>query len=117
MILAESIADAFIECWGVKFSYWTKRPDMVDATIQTAMPNPPFPGYVSGHSTISFAAATVLGQFFPDDASLYIHDATEAKNTRLWAGIHFSHDNDEGERLGIEIGKFVIEKLKLTPIL
>ncbi len=116
MVLAEAVADAFMECWKVKFQYWTKRPDMVDTTIQTAMPNPPFPAYVSGHSTISFAAATVLGALFPNDASTYLANAEEAKNSRLWAGIHFSYDNEEVKILGTKVGEYVIQKLQLSPI-
>lgn len=116
MILAEAIADSFMECWEVKFVYWTKRPDMVDTTIQTAMNNPPFPGYVSGHSTISFTAATVLSKMFPEDAELYIANATEAKNSRLWAGIHFPYDNDEGEKLGVAVGEYIAQKLQLKAV-
>lgn len=116
MILAESVADSFMECWKVKYTYWTKRPDMTDTTIVTAMPNPPFPGYVSGHSTISFTAATVLGVLFPKDKEIFLSDAEEAKNSRLWAGIHFPYDNEEGEKLGKAVGEFVVKKLALKPI-
>jgi len=117
MVLAESVADSFMECWKIKYTYWTKRPDMVDTRIQTAMPNPPFPAYVSGHSTVSFTAATVLAQFFPEDAVTYLRDAEEAKNSRLWAGIHFPYDNEEGKKLGIQVGEYVIQKLKIEKAL
>lgn len=110
-ILTQTLADAFVECWTIKFKYWTKRPDMVDQAIETSMPNPPFPGYVSGHSTISFAAATVLSKMFPSKKDIFINDAEEAKNSRLWAGIHFPHDNEEGEKLGKAVGEFVISKI------
>jgi len=116
MILAQAIADSFMECWDVKYEYWTKRPDMADPTIQTAMDNPPFPSYVSGHSTNSYTAATVLSHFFPSDADIYMADAEEAKNSRLWAGIHFAYDNDEGAKLGTAIGNYVIEKLSLESV-
>jgi hypothetical protein len=111
MILAQTLSDAFMECWKVKYIYWTKRPDMVNTTIHTAMPNPPFPSYVSGHSTISFAAATVLGYFFPNKKEMYLQNAEEAKNSRLWAGIHFSYDNEEGKKLGRQVGEEVIKTL------
>ena len=113
MVLAESVADAFMECWGVKYTYWTKRPDMVDKSIETAMPNPPFPSYVSGHSTVSFTAATVLARLFPGDAHVFFDDAEEAMNSRLWAGIHFPFDNMAGKKLGMEVGSAVILKLDL----
>lgn len=116
MVLAESLADAFVECWKVKFIYWTKRPDMTDKSIETAMPNPPFPGYVSGHSTVSFTAAVVLSQLFPEDTKIFLRDAEEAKNSRLWAGIHFPYDNEEGEKLGKAVGQDVIRILKLQAL-
>lgn len=89
---------------------------MVIDTIDTAMPNPPFPAYVSGHSTISFAAATVLGSFFPNKKEFYLEQAEEAKNSRLWAGIHFPYDNEEGRKLGIAVGEKVVEKLDLQKV-
>lgn len=112
MILAESLADSFIKCWETKVIYQSKRPDMVDKTIKTAMPNPKFSSYVSGHSTISATAAVVLGRFFPSKLDSFVEDAENAKNSRLWAGIHFPFDNDEGYKLGEEIGKYIVEKVK-----
>lgn len=118
MILAQAIADSFMECWKVKYIYQTKRPDMVDKKITPilAMANPPFPSYVSGHSTISFTAATVLSALFPADRDKFIQDATNAKNSRLWAGIHFPHDNNEGQKLGVAVGEFIVSKLNLESI-
>jgi hypothetical protein len=103
-ILAKTIADAFMECWKVKFQYWTARPDMVDATVRPSMKDPPFPGYVSGHSTISAAAATVLGRLLPDHASVFLRGAQEARDSRLYAGIHFDVDNQQGFMLGQKVG-------------
>lgn len=113
MILAQSLADSFRECWKTKFVYQTKRPDMTDPTIPLAMANPPFPSYVSGHSTISFTAATVLSAMFPDLKDQVMSDAKAAKDSRLNAGIHFPYDNDEGEKLGRAVGEFVVKKLNL----
>ena len=104
--LTQTIADAFISCWNAKFTYWTKRPNMRDASIATIIPTPNFPSYPSGHSTISSAAAVVLDHFFPDQKWLAM--ATEAKDSRLWAGIHFPIDNEEGFAVGLKIGKFAV---------
>lgn len=114
MVLAQSLADAFMECWKIKYTYWTKRPSMGDPTIDLIwMANPNFPSYVSGHSTISFTAATVLGTLLPQYADIWNRDAEEAKNSRLWSGIHFSHDNEEGKALGKRVGEVIIDKLDL----
>jgi hypothetical protein len=107
-ILARTLADAFMECWKVKYQYWTARPDMVDATVRPSMKDPPFPGYVSGHSTISAAAATVLGHLFPDHAEVFLRGAQEARDSRLYAGIHFDVDNQQGFILGQKIGNTII---------
>ncbi len=111
MILAQALADSFIECWTVKFQYYTKRPSMVDPSINLAMKDPNFPSYTSGHSTISATAATVLSHFFPDKKDIFMTDAINAKNSRLWAGIHFPHDNEEGFKLGEKIGEFYISNV------
>lgn len=113
LILAQTLADAFMECWKVKYIYQTKRPDMTDKTIVPvlAMPNPPFPSYTSGHSTISFAAAKVLESLFPDKSEIWLKHAKQAKDSRLHAGIHFPYDNDEGQILGEEVAKKIIENL------
>jgi hypothetical protein len=107
-VLARTLADAFMECWKVKYQYWTARPDMVDATVRPSMKDPPFPGYVSGHSTISAAAATVLGHLLPDHADVFMRGAQEARDSRLYAGIHFDVDNQQGFSLGQKIGDTII---------
>jgi membrane-associated phospholipid phosphatase len=66
-------ADAFIACWDAKFTYWTERPVTaiqaeIDPFWKPLIPTPPFPSYVSGHSTTSGAAATVLAHFSPSAA-------------------------------------------------
>jgi membrane-associated phospholipid phosphatase len=103
-----AIADAFICCWDAKFTYWTARPITVDPSLNVLIPTPPFPSYTSGHSTISAAAATVLGHVFPPDAEALNEMATEAKNSRLWAGIHFPIDNDMGATGGAQVGRLVV---------
>jgi hypothetical protein len=118
MVLAQAVADSFLECWKVKYTYWTKRPSMVDATLveHLEMDNPNFPSYVSGHSTISRTAAGVLGALFPEKSEVWLKNAEEARDSRLWAGIHFPYDNNEGFRLGAAVADSVIEKLNLTSI-
>jgi PAP2 superfamily len=114
-VLAQALADSFMETWKIKYTYWTARPDMLDPIIRTSMPNPPFPGYVSGHSTISATAATVLASLVPDKAAFWMTSAEEARDSRLYAGIHLSQDNTEGFALGKKVGATVLEQLKAKP--
>jgi hypothetical protein len=95
---------------------------------------PAFPGYISGHSTFSRAAAEVLAAitgspFFPGgmggftahayssttergpstDVNLewatYFDAADEAGLSRLWGGIHVSADDLAGRKVGSQCGK------------
>lgn len=112
-ILAQTLSDAFMECWKVKYTFWTARPDMRDSSIVTSMPNPNFPSYVSGHSTVSKAAADVLSVLLPTHKEAWQSMAREARDSRLNAGIHFEIDNSVGFDVGTEVAKQTIEALGL----
>ncbi|MEA2584281.1 MAG: hypothetical protein QOF33_2366, partial [Thermomicrobiales bacterium] len=107
-----AMADAFICCWDAKYAYWVARPVTADPTLAVLIPTPPFPSYTSGHSTISAAAATVLGHLFPADAADLAVKAVEAKNSRLWAGIHFPLDNEVGATGGGMVGRLVVVRAR-----
>ncbi len=103
-------ADAFIACWDSKFTYWSVRPvtairSLLDVTWSSYIATPPFPSYVSGHSTTSGAASTVLARFFPSRAGELSRLADEAAISRLYGGIHFRSDNEAGLLLGRRIGR------------
>jgi hypothetical protein len=102
-----AIADGFVCCWDAKYTYWMARPITADPTLDVLFPTPPFPSYTSGHSTISVAAAAVLGHLFPNDATDLRARADEAKDSRLWAGIHFPIDNEVGAAMGGMVGRMV----------
>jgi hypothetical protein len=103
-------ADAFIACWDAKHAYWSIRPisairRLIDPNWLSYITTPPFPSYVSGHSTTSGAASTVLAAFFPARAQELAAKAEEAARSRLYGGIHFRSDNEAGLALGRRIGQ------------
>jgi PAP2 superfamily len=107
-------ADAFIACWDAKFTYWSLRPvtaiqRLIDPAWLSFIVTPPFPAYVSGHSTTSGAAATVLSAFFPSRAHELDALAEEAAVSRLYGGIHFRSDNEAGLELGRRVGHAAVE--------
>ena len=106
------MADGFICCWDAKYTYWTERPITADPTLDVLIPTPPFPSYTSGHSTISTAAATVLGHLFPADQDALLARADEAIRSRLWAGIHFPIDVEMGALGGAMIGRLVVARAR-----
>jgi membrane-associated phospholipid phosphatase len=107
-----AMADGFICCWDAKYTYWTARPITVDPSLDVLIPTPPFPSYTSGHSTISAAAATVLGYLFPGDEAHLAERADEARHSRLWAGIHYPLDNEMGALGGGMIGRLVVARAR-----
>jgi membrane-associated phospholipid phosphatase len=107
-----AMADAFVCCWDAKYTYWSARPITADPSLDVLIPTPPFPSYTSGHSTISAAAATVLGHLFTADADDLAAKAVEAKSSRLWAGIHFPIDNEMGATGGGMVGRLVVMRAR-----
>ena len=103
-----AMADAAITCWDTKAYYFSARPSQIDPTIKTiGLPN--FPGYTSGHSTFSGAAAVVLGSLFPQDKKRFEDMAAEASVSRIYGGIHFRSDCEVGLRCGKTIGGFALK--------
>lgn len=111
-------ADAFIACWDAKFTYWSERPVTAirrefDPTFLSYIVTPPFPSYVSGHSTTSGAASTVLAAVFPREARKLRAWSDEAAVSRLYGGIHFSSDNEAGLVLGKKVGGAALKRYDL----
>ena len=84
-----SMMDAAIVCWDTKYFYFNPRPTQINPAIKTLTGIPNFPAYISGHSTFSSAAATILGYIVPEKANAYLDMAKEASMSRLVGGIHF----------------------------
>ena len=108
--------DSLIACWSVKFKWWTERPitvirERIDPHFTSHAVTPAFPAYVSGHSTVSGAAAEALSGFFAAERANLQSMAREASMSRLLAGIHFRSDNEEGLELGRRIGARAMARL------
>jgi hypothetical protein len=123
---------------GVK---WILATDWVPYQKKTFV-TPAFPGYVSGHSTFSRAAAEVMttftgSSFFPGGLSThtatqntslafeqgpsqtitlqwatYFDAADQAGLSRLWGGIHISEDDFKGRIAGSQAGKQAYARAK-----
>lgn len=132
--LSYALCDAGIAAWKVKYRHQTWRPItgvFEELGVQDWKPllaTPPFPGYVSGHSTFSGAAATVLGLILPLESeplvvkspdmpgvtrsfASYKEAALEAGKSRIYGGIHVEVDNRDGLKLGERVGCALIEKV------
>ncbi len=135
VITATAMFDGFIACWEEKYRTQVVRPltvinELIDRNWQPMLQTPPFPEYVSGHSSISAAAATVLTRrfgnsfAFEDTSDLeYIgmkrsfqsfrQAAREASVSRVYGGIHYTNSVDAGARQGMIVGEYINNKLIL----
>jgi hypothetical protein len=84
--------------------------DYVDPAWTSFIPTPPFPGYVSGHSGFSGAAAELLSYAFPRDRTTLRAMSAEAAMSRLYGGIHIRADNDVGLAMGKLIGSVAVAR-------
>jgi len=133
--------DAYVAAWDAKYAYNFWRP--VTAVRQADSdgnpgtigdpgwlplgPTPPFPDYVSGHTTYTGAFVHVLERLFGRDPYTYavmnpIVPADEQMRTyssigalsdemieaRILAGIHFRTADRDGDRLGRQVAQFAL---------
>lgn len=111
-LLNMALMDASIVCWDTKNFYFNPRPTQMDSRIKTLTGIPNFPAYISGHSTFSGAAATVLSHLVPEKASVYQNMALEASVSRMYAGIHFRSDCEVGLQVGNNVGNYAVLRAK-----
>jgi hypothetical protein len=107
-----AINDAFVITWDLKYKLDVARPNQLDHKLATVKCTPRHPTYPSGHSVIAGTVEEVLSYYFPREKKKLRHLALECAVSRLYGGVHFPADNDEGLRLGRQIGRFVVEEMK-----
>ncbi len=136
--LGFSLNDAAVSTWADKYEYMVMRPSVyiqehIDPDFQTNLyrfifwPNPSFPGYPSGHSAFSSAAAGIFVQQFgntinftdrshegrtefrglPRNYTSFTEMAEENGYSRIPLGVHIEMDCTEGLRLGYEVAQAV----------
>ncbi|MDY0170569.1 MAG: phosphatase PAP2 family protein, partial [Thermoguttaceae bacterium] len=138
-LMSVTLADANIAAWNMKYEYNFWRPetaiqlgdaDTNDDTVgdpgwESLLVAPAFPEYVSGHSSISGAAAELLELYLGHGNYdfMFMHTAhpelgmrtygsfseaaEEAGMSRIYGGIHFQFGNQDGLQLGRDLAQFV----------
>jgi hypothetical protein len=109
-LLNMALMDAAIVCWDTKMFYFNPRPSQMNPAIKTLTGVPNFPAYISGHSTFSGAAATILGHIMPERKEAYEAMAREASLSRMLAGIHYRADCEMGLETGNKVGAFAVTR-------
>lgn len=103
--------DAAIVCWDTKYYYFNPRPSQMNPAIKSLTGIPNFPSYISGHSTFSGAASTILGHIIPERASAYKAMAEEAARSRFVGGLHYNKsDCGVGLIVGRNVGNYAVQR-------
>lgn len=134
LLMNLAMYDAGIAAWDAKYHYRYWRPissinfkkgirDKIENEWLPFVENPSHPEYVSGHSTFSAAAATVLTAIFGETSfcvgseglsntercfDSFSSAADEAGRSRIYGGIHFSFSNEDGLQLGRDVGEWTL---------
>jgi hypothetical protein len=130
-----ALFDAFIECWNIKYTFNTMRPETVidkyfDPNWRPHLQTPPFPEYTCGHCTISAACAESLTSVFGDHFAYtdttelefsiksrsypsFRDAAAENKLARFYGGIHFNYCCELSNGMGRKVGALVVDRLKM----
>ena len=132
---AIALFDAFIECWNIKYTYNTLRPETAinkyfDPNWRPHLQTPPFPEYTCGHCTISASAAEALTSAFGDNFAYtdttelefgiksrsfksFRDAASETERSRFYGGIHYEYSTIVSHKMGSQIGALVADRLKM----
>jgi hypothetical protein len=132
-VLAVGLMDGFQSCWDEKYRSNRIRPETairkyLDPKWTPFLQTPPFPEYLSGHSTISSVSAVILTHFFGNQFkytdtvevrfglkartySSFEQAAEEAGISRFYGGIHFMDAIENGQMQGKLVGKQVLNKV------
>ena len=130
-----ALFDGFISCWDEKYRSNFVRPEtvinkLIDPEWRPYIQTPPFPSYTSGHATVSAAAAETMTANFGDNISFtdtsllefgiknreitsFRGAAAEAALSRLYGGIHYRFDNDNGAVAGKRLGELVVNRIHM----
>lgn len=107
-----AVNDAFVMSWYFKYAWDVARPNQYGRNLSAVLTTPRFPAYPSAHAAVAGCAESVLSYFFPPEVSGIKNIMEECALSRLYAGVHFKADNDEGLRLGRQIGGIVVKVMK-----
>lgn len=116
-LLNVALMDAAIVCRDTKYFYFNPRPSQLNPAIKTLTGVPNFPAYISGHSTFSGAAATILGYLVPGKRAEFDAMAAEASNSRMYGGLHYRSDCEQGLIAGRKIGNLAINRAKTDGVI
>ncbi len=137
VLLDIAVADARIATWDSKYHYDFWRPVTAlnadpDGTVSNNyaswsphLVTPAHPSYPSGHSATVSSGIALLREVFGNNQALTLQTTTAGESprsvtslkqveienglSRIYGGIHYQFDNLQGQKIGHEVARFVLE--------
>jgi len=94
----------------IKMRFQRPRPFVAHADAIHPLCTTSGSSYPSGHATIAFCQAKILGELFPDQKAVFVDEAKRIAQSRVVMGVHYASDIEEGERDGREIARQLLTK-------
>ncbi|MCH9624986.1 MAG: hypothetical protein S4CHLAM123_01480 [Chlamydiales bacterium] len=110
-LLMMSFYDGFLSNLSTKYTYNTPRPTQMSSEMEFLIPTPGDPSYPSGHAMQGAIAGTILSYFFPQQSVCWEELGQEEGESRLYAGVHFPNDVQQGALLGKKIAQQSLDTL------
>ena len=133
-VVSIAMFEGFIQCWASKYLSNSIRPEtyiqrVIDKNWNPLIETPPFPEYTSGHSVVSAAISSILTHYIKQPYSFYdssqmfldmkprffksfLDASQEASMSRFYGGIHFMPALDVGRKMGFQISKRILNRIK-----
>lgn len=109
-ILAAGIVAGAIFTYPLKFFIDRQRPYEQLDTTRLLTPFENDPSFPSGHTEMSFLAATIVSQFHPGYSKYLYGFSLIVALSRIYVGVHFPIDVIGGAIIGIVIGKIILKR-------
>lgn len=135
--LGLALHETSVNCWDFKYSFYVARPshviqNYIDPDWKPFHDNPSFPAYPSGHASFGGCAAKVLEHYFGSHYAFtdqshhgnkaFLSDSRSFQNfkemaeenakSRMYLGVHFRKDCEDGLSLGGQVATYVINLLE-----
>ena len=114
-VLQMTVRDAVTATNHSKYTHLVKRPFAridPDDPIYTVMPTPSSPSYPSVSTSIAWASATVMAHYFAEKGDEWTAIAEEIGNSRVWSGVHFPQDVDQGRIVGQRVALEALRRVE-----
>ena len=107
LLLAVGIIAGAMFTYPLKFIIDRARPCLIDSS-RVLTPCESDPSFPSGHTEMSFLAATVVSKFHPNYSKYLYAFSFIVALSRIYVGVHFPTDAIAGIIVGLIIGKLMI---------